>query len=137
MEHAAGRDMPNNIEEGIPIMDYRSLLRLLMLSLPVAAGGVVFGPAAFADGPVSVSVVIKNHEFEPAEIRVPAGRTVRLTVQNADATPEEFESHDLSLEKIVTGGGSIVLEFGPLKAGTYRFVGEFNEDSAKGRIVAE
>jgi len=131
------RDTPNDIEEGIPIMGYRSLLRLLMLALPVAAGGVAIGTAAFAEEPVAASVVIRDHQFEPAEIRVPAGRTVRLTVQNADATPEEFESHDLNLEKIVTGGGSVVLEFGPLKAGTYGFVGEFNEDSAKGRIVAE
>jgi len=119
------------------MMNYRARFRSFVLAL-LAAGSLLYvvHPAT-AEEVVAVSVVIRNHAFEPAEVRVPAGRTIRLTVQNADATPEEFESHDLNLEKIVTGGGSIVLEFGPLKAGTYRFVGEFNEDSAKGRIIAE
>lgn len=119
------------------MMNYRSPLRLFTLAFLMTGGSLFVALAAPADEPLAVSVVIKNHEFEPSEIRVPAGRMVRLTVQNTDATPEEFESHDLNLEKIVTGGGTIVLEFGPLKTGTYRFVGEFNEDSAKGRIVAE
>lgn len=118
-------------------MNCRVLLGSIIFAVLVAGSAMTFSRTAFAEDPVALSVVIKNHKFEPAELRVPAGRTVRLTVQNADATPEEFESHDLSLEKIVTGGGTIVLEFGPLKAGTYRFVGEFNENSAKGQIVAE
>jgi len=112
-------------------------LRIFAVAALLALSGLFAGQAALADDPVAVSVVIKDHKFEPAEISVPAGKTIRLTVQNEDATPEEFESHDLNLEKIVTGGSSIVLEFGPLKAGSYDFVGEFNEDSAKGRIVAE
>lgn len=118
-------------------MKFALSLRILVAAALLAAPGLLQGRAALADEAVDASVVIKDHKFEPAELRVPAGKTIRLTVRNDDATPEEFESHDLDLEKIVVGGGSIVLEFGPLKPGVYKFVGEFNEDSAKGRIVAE
>lgn len=111
----------------------RVLATVAMLSVP----GLLASQAALADDPVAVSVTIKDHKFNPAEIKVPTGKTIKLTVKNEDPTPEEFESHDLNLEKIVTGGNSIVLEFGPLKAGNYDFVGEFHEKSAKGRIVAE
>ena len=82
-------------------------------------------------------LVIKNHRFEPTEIKVPAGQRIRLTVHNQDATPEEFESHKLNREKIVPPGAKVVIFVGPLKQGTYEFWGEYNEATAKGVIVAE
>lgn len=112
-------------------------LRILVGAAMLAGTSLFIGDTALADEPAAVSVVIKGHKFEPEEIRVPAGATIKLEVQNMDPTPEEFESHDLNLEKIVAGNSSITLQFGPLKPGTYEFVGEFNEASAKGRIVAE
>jgi plastocyanin len=112
-------------------------LRIFAFAALLTVSSLFAGQAALADDAVTVSVTIKGHKFDPAEIKVPAGKTIKLTVKNEDPTPEEFESHDLNLEKIVTGGNSIVLEFGPLKAGNYDFVGEFHEKSAKGRIVAE
>ena len=83
------------------------------------------------------TIVIKDHKFEPAEVRVPAGEKIRLIVLNEDATPEEFESHDLNLEKIIGGGRKGTFVFGPLDPGTYSFFGEFNEDSAQGVVIAE
>jgi hypothetical protein len=62
---------------------------------------------------------------------------VRLVIDNRDPTPEEFESHDLRLEKIVAGNSRATLRVGPLEAGEYRFVGEFNEDTAQGKLVVE
>jgi plastocyanin len=82
-------------------------------------------------------LVIKNHRFEPAELRVKAGEKIKLTVHNQDATPEEFESKALGREKIVPGGKKVLVLIGPLKPGTYTFVGEQHEDTAQGRIVAE
>ena len=84
-----------------------------------------------------VSVIIRDHRFEPAEIRVPAGQKIKLVIQNLDATPEEFESHDLKREKVIAGNSQATLSIGPLKPGTYKFVGEYNEKTAKGRIVAK
>lgn len=82
-------------------------------------------------------LVIKNHKFEPAELKVPAGKRVKLVVHNQDSTPEEFESHDLNREKMVPPGAKVSIFIGPLTAGRYAFVGEYHEASAKGTVVAE
>ena len=82
-------------------------------------------------------LVIKNHRFEPTEVKVPAGQRIRLTVHNQDATPEEFESHMLNREKVVPPGAKVVIFLGPLKPGRYEFSGEYNEATAKGVVVAE
>lgn len=39
-----------------------------------------------------MSLVIRNHRFEPAELKVPAGKKIKLLVLNQDASIEEFES---------------------------------------------
>ena len=82
-------------------------------------------------------LVIKNHRFEPAELKVPSGQRVKLVVHNQDATPEEFESHSMNREKVVPGGAKATIYIGPLKAGRYDFYGEYNEATAKGVVVAE
>jgi len=87
--------------------------------------------------PPQISVTIKDHQFSPAEVRVPAGQKVELVVENQDATPEEFESHTLDREKIIPGGATVSIMIGPLQPGSYPFVGEFNEDSARGVVIAE
>ena len=82
-------------------------------------------------------LVIKNHRFEPTEVKVPAGQRVKLVVHNQDKTPEEFESHALNREKIVPPGAKASIFIGPLKPGRYSFVGEYNEATAKGVVIAE
>lgn len=92
--------------------------------------------SAWAADP-EVALVIKNHRFEPAELRVPAGQKIRLVVHNQDSTPEEFESHELNREKVIAPGAKATIYIGPLKAGRYPFVGEFNEKTARGTVIAE
>ena len=82
-------------------------------------------------------LTIKDHRFQPEELQVPAGRKIKLVVKNLDPTAEEFESHDLKREKVIAGNSEATLSIGPLKAGVYKFVGEYNEKTAKGRIVAK
>ena len=84
-----------------------------------------------------LQLVIKNHRFEPAELKVPSGQRIKLTVHNQDSTPEEFESHSLNREKIIPGGAKASIFIGPLKPGRYTFFGEYNEATAKGAVVAE
>lgn len=91
---------------------------------------------AFAED-ASVAISIKDHRFDPETVTVPAGKPVKLVVTNLDATPEEFESHELNREKIIAGGGKAVILIGPLEPGTYPFFGEFHQDTARGQIVAE
>ena len=82
-------------------------------------------------------LTIRNHRFEPAELVVPAGQKIKLEIKNLDATPEEFESHELNREKIVPANGTVVIFVGPLKPGCYSFFGEFNKATAKGVLIAK
>ena len=93
--------------------------------------------AAFADGEPEFAIAIENHKFFPERVEVPAGKKVKLIVMNKDKTPEEFESHSLKIEKVIPGQTKVFIYVGPLKAGEYKFVGEFNEKTAKGVIVAK
>lgn len=117
------------------------LIRHPALALAAAAGFVAltgFTPASIAlAADDAYTLTIKDHQFQPETIEVPAGKRVKLTVINKDATPEEFESHELHVEKIVSGGNSISVFVGPLKAGSYSFFGEMHEDTAKGTLVAK
>ncbi|HEY7608213.1 MAG TPA: cupredoxin domain-containing protein [Alphaproteobacteria bacterium] len=98
------------------------------LSLCVAAG--LFAAAARAEDP-AFTIEIKDHKFRPAELAVPAGKKVKLVVENLDSAPEEFESHALRVEKVIPGGREGVVFIGPLQPGRYDFVGEFHEKTAR------
>jgi plastocyanin len=101
------------------------LLCLAMLSLPALAAEPEF------------NLVIREHRFQPTELRVPVGQKIKLIVDNQDATAEEFESHALNREKVIPPKSKGIVYVGPLKAGRYPFVGEFHEKTAKGVIIAE
>ena len=105
--------------------------RLALAALLAAALG------AHAESDTEFRIGIKDHRFNPDRLEVPAGKKVKLLVENQDATPEEFESHTLKVEKIIPGKAKATIFIGPLKAGEYKFFGEFNEKTAQGVIVAK
>jgi hypothetical protein len=82
-------------------------------------------------------IQIINHVFQPSEITVPANTKVKLVVKNMDQTPEEFESNSLYREKIIRGNSQAIMFIGPLKPGEYKFYGEFNPKTAKGKIIVK
>jgi len=83
------------------------------------------------------TLTLRDHKFIPAQLTIPANTKVKLLIVNEDATPEEFESHELNREKIVTGKGRISVFVGPLKPGKYPFFGEFHMDTAQGVLIAK
>ncbi|HYU69185.1 MAG TPA: cupredoxin domain-containing protein [Burkholderiales bacterium] len=105
------------------------------LSLVGILGLVLWVPSYAQE--LSFALTIKDHRFEPSELRVPAGKRFKLVVKNLDPTAEEFESHDLKLEKVIPGRSEANLTVRPLRPGTYEFVGEFHEKTARGRVVAK
>lgn len=110
-------------------------MRSLVAAIVMTTGLAGAGPAMAADP--EVLLVIENHRFTPTEAVVPAGKKIKLVVENRDKTPEEFESYSLNREKIVPAGGKVVIFVGPLKPGRYEFFGEFNADTARGWLVAQ
>jgi plastocyanin len=97
----------------------------------------VLGAPTVAARAQEFNLVIRNHKFEPEEIRVPAGKRVSLYVTNEDSTPEEFESPALKVEKVIAGKSKALVRIGPLEPGRYEFIGDFHADTAKGVVIAE
>jgi len=95
---------------------------------------LVAGPALADDSP---RLSIKDHQFQPPRLDVPAGVKFKLIVRNDDSTPEEFESFDLNREKIVPPGQEIPVFLGPLDPGEYKVFGDFHQDTAQGVLVAK
>ena len=114
-------------------------MKQALASIPlmlIALGAGLSAPYVLAADD-TFTLVIKDHRFDPAQLDVPAGKKLKLLVKNLDTTPEEFESHDLKREKVIAGNGQATISIGPLKPGTYKFVGEYHEATAQGRIVAK
>jgi hypothetical protein len=94
-------------------------------------------PPARAEDVFNASITIRGHKFEPPELHVPAGKRIVLTVINADPPWEEFDSAALKAEKVIAGSSQGIVRIAPLKPGSYEFVGEYHEQTAKGRVIAE
>ena len=106
------------------------------MKLFIAAALALVSSLAVAE-PAVYEIVIKDHVFIPAIVEIPAGEKVKLLVKNQDDTPEEFESHDFNREKIIPGNTEATIYVGPLDAGEYTFFGEFNEDTAQGKLIVK
>ena len=115
-------------------MSFRAdkLLIQIVIMLVCSAGCVV----AHAEKPV-IEIEIRDHLFWPSEVRVPANTKVKLLVYNRDPTSEEFESYELNREKVIMGNRKAVIFIGPLLPGVYPFFGEFNPDTAQGKVIVE
>lgn len=103
----------------------------LRLGLLAAAAGAIAAQALAAP----VTLELKNHRFNPPAIVARAGEPIVVQLINHDMATEEFDSHDLRIEKLVTPGGRITFQLGPLKPGDYRFMGEFHPGTAQGRVI--
>ena len=103
----------------------------------IAVAMTVLPAASFADDPVAIQLRLKDHKFEPSEIKAPAGRAIVITLKNEDDAAEEFDSAALRMEKIVTKGGTVTIKLKPLAAGRYPFQGEYHANTAQGVLIVE
>ncbi len=90
--------------------------------------------AARADDAVSLSVTLKDHQFEPAELHAPANKPIAIHVKNLNTIVSEFESGDLHFEKIVPVGSDAVVHVRPLQPGRYNFYDDFHH-ATQGYLV--
>ena len=84
----------------------------------------------------SVSVSVKNHRFQPAEVHAPANVPIELHIKNLDTAPMEFESVSLRVEKVVTGNGAGIIRIRPLAPGRYEFFDDFHPET-RGALVTK
>jgi plastocyanin len=83
------------------------------------------------------AIKIKNHRFEPDLINVPADTKFKITIENLDDTIEEFESDDLKKEKLIGAKKKVSIQISSLKAGEYKFYGDFHQKTAQGKIIVK
>ena len=107
-------------------------MRRLLLALPLA---LVAAAPAFAEEP-EITITLKDHQFVPADVPVPAGTKVKLVIKNQQAAAAEFESNTLHREKVVNANGQVVVFVGPLEPGSYEFFDDFH-NATRGHLIAK
>jgi heme/copper-type cytochrome/quinol oxidase subunit 2 len=90
---------------------------------------------ANADDTVTLSVILKDHKFNPPEIHAPAGKAIEFHVKNLNDIVSEFESKDLHFEKIVPVGSEAVVHVRPQQPGKYNFYDDFHHETQGYLIV--
>ena len=105
----------------------------LALSATVVATLLCAAPANAED----YVLTLKGNQFSPKELTIPANQKVKITVKNSDSTPAEFESSDLSREKLVGANSEISMFVGPLDAGKYGFFDDFHRDATTGTLIVK
>ena len=101
----------------------------------LAAAVVVIPRAATADDTVTLSLTLKDHKFDPAELHAPAGKPFDIRVKNLGDIAFEFESSELHFEKIVPPGGEAVVHVRPQQPGRYNFIDDFHHETQGSLIV--
>ncbi len=90
---------------------------------------------AFAADP-SFAIALKNNQFIPSQLQIPAGTKVKLVVGNDNSIPSEFESSQLHREKIVPPGQEVTVFVGPLDPGSYEFFDDFHPQT-RGHLIVK
>ena len=121
-------------KRALPIAKNASLVRMLRRILPALLLGTAIAVAAagapvMADDTVQLSIAMKDHLFDPAELHAPPGKTIAIHVKNLNTIVSEFESSDLHFEKIVPVGGEGVVYVRPQQAGRYNFYDDFHHET--------
>src|ERR1700756_2882670 len=71
-------------------------------------------------------ITLKDHQFSPPELVLPASQKIKLVVKNEQTTPAEFESAELNREKVVQANSEITVILGPLDPGSYGYFDDFH-----------
>ena len=117
--------MPKGAHSGIAVGFATALLAAATFSCSIAAR---------ADDTFSLSVTLKDHQFQPAELHAPAGKPIAIHVKNLNTIVSEFESSDLHFEKIVPVGTEAMVYVRPLQPGRYNFYDDFHH-ATQGYLV--
>jgi len=97
---------------------------------------VALAVPAFAQDVPTFYIALRNKQFVPSEVQIPAGVKVKLVVRNDNPTASEFESTQFHREKIVPPGQEITVFVGPLDAGSYEFFDDFHQET-RGHLIVK
>ena len=106
------------------------MVRALITAILISCAAPVFAQEA------PITIAIRDHQFVPAEVPVPAGVKVELIIKNEQTMPAEFESKSLHREKVVAPGAAASIFVGPLSPGRYEFFDDFHP-ATRGVVVVK
>jgi hypothetical protein len=109
--------------------------KAIVAALALAMATLALGTGSRAQD-AAVAISVKNHHFQPAEVRAPANRRLAITVKNLDTTAMEFESVSLRVEKVIAAGSEGVVNIRPLTPGRYEFFDDFHQET-RGVLVVQ
>ena len=103
--------------------------KFLAAAAALLLAGMLTATAVQAQQEVTISISVKNHRFQPAEVNAPANVPIMLRVKNLDPAPMEFESVSLRVEKVVTPNSEGIIRLRPLAPGRYNFFDDFHQET--------
>jgi len=106
--------------------------RSILLGVAIA---IAAGQAALAQD-TTLQITVQNHQFSPTELRAPANKPIVIVIKNNDATPMEFESVSLRVEKIIAAKSQGSVRVRALSPGRYEFFDDFNQ-STRGALIVQ
>ncbi|HUY02382.1 MAG TPA: cupredoxin domain-containing protein [Rhodocyclaceae bacterium] len=109
------------------------MTRYLLYSVALPAF-FLFSVAVHAEDYV---LTLRNNQFSPKSLTIPANQKIKIILKNQDATPAEFESSDLNREKVVGANSEVIIFIGPLDVGNYGYFDDFHRDTTTGAIIAK
>jgi hypothetical protein len=114
-----------------------TFLKSGLVAAAFSAAAVLATLPAQAQKATEIELSYKDKKFTPAEISAPANTAVVIKLKNLSDKAMEFESKPLKIEKVVAAKGDAVINVRPQKAGSYKFVDEYNEDVAIGTLLVK
>ena len=112
-----------------------SLRQIWRPIVPAFAIAVAACPAAFAQD-TTLQITVQNRQFSPSELQAPANKPLVIVIKNNDATPMEFESVSLRVEKVIAGKSQGSVRVRALAPGRYEFFDDFNKNT-RGTLVVQ
>ena len=97
---------------------------------------LLIGTAVPALADEKMSITMRDDGFAPAELQVPAGTKIELSIKNEQKSAAEFESQALRREKVIPPGTTATVYVGPLQPGRYEFFDDFKPNN-RGFLVAK
>jgi cupredoxin-like protein len=104
-------------------------LLIALVLVPASAG------LSLAQQAANLTVTVKNHRFQPAELHAPANVPINIRVKNLDSSRMEFESDGLHVEKVIGGNSEAVIQIKPQAPGKYDFYDDFNQQATGSLVV--
>jgi hypothetical protein len=87
---------------------------------------ILISTAAYSEDYV---ITLKDRQFSPQNLEIPARQKTIITVKNQQSFPAEFESSDLNREKLIAANSEIKVFLGPLNPGTYKYYDDFHRET--------